>query len=96
MPLENWYPGNVPGPDFPEIVIDGKAKDDDNIINEVVIHTYNIKEDDRKFRRAPSGFEKQRGDYPLRREFTSYSVRLVNSSARVRRVLGKMGFNITG
>ena len=64
LPLENWYPGNVPEPLFPEIVIDGTGKTDEDIIREAVIHTYNIKTDDEKFRKSPADFEKQRGDYP--------------------------------
>ena len=64
------------------------------IIREAVLHTYNIKTDDEKFRNSPSDFEKQRGDYPLRREFPSFSVKLSNSSENVRSVLENMGFNI--
>jgi erythronate-4-phosphate dehydrogenase len=94
LPFDNWYPDNVPPPSFPEIVIDGKAKTDDDIINKAVFHTYSIKEDDKKFRNSPPTFEKQRGDYPLRREFPSYSVNLANSSEDVRTALSKMGFKI--
>jgi len=94
LPLENWYPVNVPQPDFSEIVIDGTGKTGEDIIREAVLHTYNIKDDDDKLRFSPSGFEKQRGDYPLRREFPSYSVKLANSSDNVSSVLEKMGFNI--
>jgi erythronate-4-phosphate dehydrogenase len=92
--LENWYPGNVPKPAFSEIVIEGKGKGDEDIIRESVLHTYNIKADDEKFRHSPADFEKQRGDYPLRREFPSYSVKLSDSSEYARSVLEKMGFRI--
>jgi erythronate-4-phosphate dehydrogenase len=94
LPLENWYPDNVPKPDFPEIVIDGTGKTEEDIIREAVLHTYCIKKDDEKFRHSPSDFEKHRGDYPLRREFPSYFVNLANSSEDVRAALGKMGFKI--
>jgi erythronate-4-phosphate dehydrogenase len=94
LPPENWYPDNVPEPIFSEIVIDGTGKTDEEIIGEAVLHTYNIKTDDEKFRNSPADFEKQRGHYPLRREFPSFSVKLSNSSENARSVLEKMGFRI--
>ena len=94
LPIDNWYPDDVPPPAFPQIVIDGTAKAGQVIIKEAVLHTYSIREDDLKFRHSPSDFEKQRGDYPLRREFPSYSVRLSNSEGNIRSVLEKMGFRI--
>jgi erythronate-4-phosphate dehydrogenase len=95
LPLENWYPGNIPPPAFPEIMIDGRGKTEEEIIMEAVIHTYNIKSDDEKFRHSPSFFETLRGNYPLRREFTSFTVKLSNSSEDVRSVLERMGFRIS-
>jgi erythronate-4-phosphate dehydrogenase len=96
LPPEKWYPGNVPAALSSEIVIDGTGKTDEDIIREAVLHTYNIKTDDEKFRKSPADFEKQRGDYPLRREFPSYSVKLSNSSERVLSVLEMIGFRISG
>jgi erythronate-4-phosphate dehydrogenase len=84
----------VPQPQYPEIMIDGKGKSDEDVTREAILHTYNIKDDDDKLRFSPSGFEKQRGDYPLRREFPSYTVKLTNSSINVRSMLEKTGFNI--
>jgi erythronate-4-phosphate dehydrogenase len=95
IPLKNWYPDNVPHPLTPDIIIDGRGKTEEDVIREAVLHSYNIKEDDRKFRSSPVFFEKQRGDYPLRREFPSYSVRLLNCTEDALFVLGEMGFNIS-
>ena len=94
LPVKSWYPDNVPRPLVSEIVIDGKGKSNEEIIREAVQHTYNIKADDEKFRRSPSRFEKLREDYPLRREFPAYSVKLTNSSGYVRSVIEKMGFRV--
>ena len=96
LPFENWYPDNVPEPLFTEIVIDGKGKTDEDIIRDAVLHTYNIRNDDEKFRKSPADFEKLRGDYPLRREFPSFSVKISNSSGKVLSVLEKLGFRISG
>ena len=43
---------------------------------QAVFHTYNIEDDDTRLRFSPSDFEKQRGDYPFRREFPAYTVNL--------------------
>ena len=94
LSLENWYPGNVPLPSFPSISIDCKGKSEEEIFREIVLHTYNIDEDNERLRLSPSDFEKLRGDYPLRREFTSYSVRLKDGSEEVRQMLETLGFKI--
>lgn len=94
LPLNNWYPDNVPQPPFPQIEIDGTGRSYQSIIYEAVLHTYRIMEDDSKLRNTPSAFEKQRGEYPLRREFPSYSVRLSNSGENIRSVLRNIGFTV--
>jgi len=94
LSLENWYPGNVPLPSFPSISIDCKGKSEEEIFREIVLHTYNIDEDNERLRLSPSDFEKLRGDYPLRREFTSYSVRLKDGSEEVRQMLETLGFKV--
>lgn len=94
LSLKNWYPSNVPPPPFPEISIEGKGKSDEEIIREAVFHTYDISEDDTKLRFAPFDFEKQRGDYPMRREFTSYRINLKGGSEQVRKMLEDLGFGI--
>ncbi|MBK7711549.1 MAG: 4-phosphoerythronate dehydrogenase PdxB [Bacteroidales bacterium] len=96
LPLKNWYPANIPLPLFPEITIEEEDIFDDDIIREAIIHSYNIMDDDRKLRDLPSAFEKLRGDYPLRREFPSYSVRLSDPSEAVKNILIKLGFSTAG
>ncbi|TAL66428.1 MAG: DUF3410 domain-containing protein, partial [Bacteroidetes bacterium] len=95
LPLKNWYPLNVPPPTTPEISINGIGKSDEDIIREAVFHTYNIEEDDIKLRFSPSDFEKYRGDYPIRREFTSYTLRLKSCPGKSRQILKDMGFRVS-
>ena len=90
----NWYPENIPLPASTEISIDCRDKTIEELVIEAVIHTYNIDEDSARLRRSPSDFEKLRGDYPLRREFSSYSVKLINGSEEFQKVLKAIGFNI--
>jgi erythronate-4-phosphate dehydrogenase len=94
LPLTDWYPENIPAALFSKIEIDGKGKSDEEVIMEAVFHTYNIEEDDIKLRFSPSDFEKQRGDYPIRREFPSYSVNLKNCSWESRKILESFGFRV--
>jgi len=94
LPLNNWYPENVPVPFSTEISINGKCKYDEDIIREAVLATYNIEEDDIRLRLSPADFEKQRGDYPLRREFGSFSVKLKGCSASSHKALEAMGFRV--
>jgi erythronate-4-phosphate dehydrogenase len=95
LPLKNWYPKNVPVPSGTNFLIDCKGRSNNEIIAEAVNRTYNIDQDDIRLRLSPGNFEKQRGDYPLRREFTSYTVRLKSVNTTVKQKLRELGFKIS-
>ena len=94
LPLENWYPLNIPLPVSPYISIDCNNKQEEEIVREAVIHTYNIDEDSMRLRLSPPDFEKLRGDYPIRREFPAYTVELKGGAEKVRQILNELGFRI--
>jgi len=94
LPLKNWFPEIIPQPHNPEISIDAKSKDPEEVIREAVFHSYNITEDDIKLRFSPYDFEKLRGDYPVRREFTSFTIKLIGGSKKVQQMLQELGFRI--
>ncbi|MGE5419223.1 MAG: 4-phosphoerythronate dehydrogenase PdxB [Chloroflexota bacterium] len=94
LPLKKWYPLNVPIPAGTDIAIDCKGKNDIDIIREAVTRTYNIDRDDIRLRLSPGNFEKHRGEYPLRREFTSYSVKLKSGNKMISGKLKELGFKI--
>ena len=94
LPIANWYPKNIPLPVLPSISIDCNSKSDEEIIREAVFHTYKIDEDNLRLRLSPADFEKQRGDYPLRREFASYTIKLKGGSLMIHQILEKLGFKI--
>jgi erythronate-4-phosphate dehydrogenase len=94
LPVNNWYPDDIPVPHVVTLTIDAKGKSDYDIIREVVLHTYDIEDDDLKLRTNPADFEKLRGDYPLRREFPSFTVYLNGGNKRILSMLEKMGFKI--
>ena len=94
LPLKNWYPSKVPKPEKPVISVSGIGKTDEDILREAVLHTYNIDEDNISLRFAPADFEKQRGDYKGRREFTAYTVKLNGGTKHVRKLLEQLGFKV--
>lgn len=94
--LEAWYPAAVPLPENTVIEIDPVGKSFEEAMLEIVSISYNVMDDFRKLRNSPDTFEKQRGDYPLRREFPAYTVK--NSSKlpekivdALKKLLFKMG-----
>ena len=92
LPFEGWFPANLPEPDYPGLIIDGKNKTSEGILREAVKHTYSILEDDRRFRAEPQAFEQQRGNYPIRREFSAYHVSLKNASTASMELLKNLDF----
>jgi erythronate-4-phosphate dehydrogenase len=94
IPTNGWFPSDIPGPADPVVSIDNSDKSDEEIIRKAVLHTYNIMEDDVKLRFDPSRFEKIREEYPVRREFQAYSVRLKSGSAILAKMLSEIGFRL--
>ncbi len=92
--LENWRPDRVEMPTQPVIQIDGTGLNEQQIISKAILHTYDIRNDDALFRSNPADFEKQRGDYPTRREFPAYTVEAKNLVQETVDKLKKIGFNI--
>jgi len=66
---KNWKANNVEKPVVAEILIDGTNKSNRQILAEAILATYDIRQDDARLRESVATFEKQRGYYPVRREF---------------------------
>jgi len=94
LPLKNWYPGDVPPPPNPVVEIDCYGKNTQDIIREALNNTYNINDDDTMLRFSPSDFEKQRGNYRLRREFSAFKLNLLHCNPEALSILEKIGFQI--
>ncbi len=94
LPVSNWYPDEVPLPPEPLLIIDSNGKSDEEILRRAVLHTYNIAEDDVKLRFDPSRFEKVREEYPVRREFSSFTVKLKGDPKKAGAILGALGFRV--
>jgi len=94
LPLNNWYPETVPDPPAPVILLNCNGKTDEEIMREAVLHTYNIDDDSIRLKNIPGEFEKQRGDYPLRREFPAFTVIVKGGTRNTRMMLKGMGFKV--
>lgn len=92
--LEGWEPFEIEEPMNKLISVYCLDRDDDVILSEAFRATYHIEEDDQRLRLALSDFEKQRGNYPLRREFKAYSLELVNGWDKIKRNCRKLGFKV--
>lgn len=92
--IDNWQCENVELPENTCIEIDGSGKTTQQIIAEAVLFTYPILKDSNRLKNSILTFEKQRGDYPVRREFPVYSVKVKNASADVIKILSDLGFQI--
>lgn len=94
LPLTRWIPENIPEPAGQSFVIDCYEKEDQQVISEAILHTYDISRDDQRLRSSMETFELQRGNYPLRREFEAYSLNLTHSEKPAQKKLAGLGFKI--
>ncbi|TLX77823.1 4-phosphoerythronate dehydrogenase PdxB [Labilibacter sediminis] len=93
LPLNDWYPNDLPEPKFPVIEIDAQKLSEQEVCVQAIFHTYNILDDDKRIRKQPELFEQQRGSYPMRREFAAFSIRLKNGNNNFVNSLNKIGFH---
>lgn len=92
---QNWYPAEIPAPvNNKQFTIDCFGKTNQQILKEIVLYTYDIMSDDATLRSSVETFEKQRGSYPIRREFPYYEVKLNNSSTEIEETVKEFGFTV--
>ena len=68
--------------------------DQSQIITELVLQTYNVEEEKTWLKKDIDKFEEYRGNYPVRREFGAFEVRVENMEENEIRKLRKLGFKI--
>ena len=95
IPLTDWYPPEIPLLPEPVIKIDCNGKSNEEILRKAVFHTYNIVEDDIRLRFDPSRFEKERENYPVRREFPFYTIKLKDGNKGITKLLKSLGFKVS-
>ncbi|MFO7656080.1 MAG: 4-phosphoerythronate dehydrogenase PdxB [Bacteroidales bacterium] len=92
--IDDWMPAEIPVPSKTTIHIKNRGKSDDAIIHEAIMATYNIIDDDARLRNSVETFEKQRGNYPIRREFHAYDIFLADEKPDLIKKLRKLGFKV--
>jgi len=92
--LDDWQPFGVEPPENPVININGNQRREYSILAEAILSTYDVETDDEALRKAPQNFEKLRGDYPVRREFDSFTIDAKNIKVETIEKLKKLGFGI--
>ena len=92
--LNNWEPSGVELPTQPIIQIDGIGLSEQEILSKAILHTYDIRSDDKDFRANTSLFEQLRGDYPVRREFPAFTIKHNNINESTLIKLKQLGFII--
>jgi len=92
--INNWKCTGIELPASTEIMIDGTGKTTQQVLAEAIFTTYDIREDDKRLRASVETFEKQRGDYPVRREFTSYTVFCKINNIKTINKLNQLGFKL--
>jgi erythronate-4-phosphate dehydrogenase len=92
--LDKWEPKKIPAIENPVIFCNGKKKTFQEIVTELVMQTYPIQNEISWLRTHPEKFEQYRGDYPVRREFFAYTVKVENMSNNDMLRLKRLGFRI--
>lgn len=93
--LNNWQPSGVELPTNPIIEIDGEGMNEQEIFSKAILHTYDIRSDNKLLRLSPEHFEQQRGDYPTRREFPAFTIRTQRVEEKTLEKLKLLGFNVS-
>lgn len=92
--LDDWQPGDVEPPLQTIIPLDGTGREQESLLGDAILATYDLRADDLHLRKNPALFEKLRGDYPVRREFGAYTVRITNVPDNTICKLKNLGFRI--
>ncbi len=91
--IDKWFPSKLPSPPCLQPEIDCANKSVQEVINELILLTYDVKKDDQLLRSSLHTFEQQRGGYPGRREFNVYKPILLNDKNNIAKTLKAIGFS---
>lgn len=92
--IDDWECDAIELPENTKIELNGLDKAKQDILKEAILYTYPILEDSLRLKESPETFEKQRGDYPVRREFPVYTIVSVNVSTQTLSQLKQLGFKL--
>ena len=95
LPLTDWFPSDIPAPSMPlEFSLDASGKSRQELLSEAILYTYDVLEDSGRLRADLASFEKLRGDYPVRREPSAFTLHLCGGDTGTVSALKALGFNV--
>lgn len=94
LPLTDFKVSDIPAPCGLEFTLDAAGRSLQEIVSEALLHTYDIKNDSVKLKTDVGSFERLRGDYPVRREPSAWTIRLKDADNDMASSLKTLGFNI--
>ena len=93
LPLTEWRTTDIYSPIQPlRFELDCRGKSVQQCLKEAIWYTYPVNDDDGRLRASPATFEKQRSEYPIRREFAAFTIDLKNSTSEIEKRLKSLGF----
>jgi erythronate-4-phosphate dehydrogenase len=91
----SWQP-QLPAPAVPSLELSVRSGDDEeDVLRRVIRRVYAIAADDARLRAAVRDFDKQRAEYPVRREFFNTALTLRDAPASLRAKFAALGFRGT-
>ncbi len=92
--LDRWFPPHIPTPEQNQLQVNCNNKLPEDIYREISLFAYNINTDSEKLKKSPDTFEKQRENYPIRREPENISVKLNSCSNSISSMIKKLDYPI--
>ena len=96
------YRPALPPPPVPAVALDAAGRSDEDVLRDAVLAVYDIMGDDRRLRAScvadadarARAFDRQRKEYPMRREFHATTVTLRGASAALAAKFRGLGFKV--
>ena len=92
--LGDWYPENIPIPANANTSFSCRNKKRQDIFRELSLLSYNILQDSDTLKKSPKTFERQRENYPLRREPGAYNLKVFHCDDEKMKFIRELGFGI--
>ena len=102
LPLTDWHPEGIPAPTHGvhtgdgslSFCIDAAGKTRQEVLSEAILYAYDVAVDSESLRAELSAFERLRGDYPVRREPSAFTVQLNNGTPEIAEALRQLDFKV--
>jgi len=95
LPLTDWTASGIPAPSQPlEFTIDARGRTRIQVLTDAILYAYDIARDSDALRADLKSFEKLRGDYPVRREPSAFTLHLLGGTDDEAAALETIGFKV--